>query len=270
MARCSLFVLLLLLSYDVALLKKTKSVQTLSRGQFTDCLTQPKYYLQHETTDANMAPDGYYVPRILFVDPSLTVRSDITGKYTNRKYAYIPEDLDFLGTFQSKCLEQRLACLLVGAEERSIEAWMHSPSRLLGLCFRDQAPVSSTGQHQQFASHLSSRAAQHLASLCALSTTSGQAQISQECVFVCVWMIHAGGQSKFSSVIVYHYKAITHRENLINRTCNAATPSRRRNCAGGGKFLALISAGTSGLVLNQTADSHVTAVGYTHHDLQQF
>ncbi|XP_046697491.1 anterior gradient 1 [Silurus meridionalis] len=146
MARCSLFVLLLLLSYDVALLKKTKSVQTLSRG-WGDDITWVQTYeegltkmqksnkplmvihhlddcpysqalkkafvehksiqkmakedfimlnLVHETTDANMAPDGYYVPRILFVDPSLTVRSDITGKYTNRKYAYIPEDLDFL------------------------------------------------------------------------------------------------------------------------------------------------------------------------------
>lgn len=61
-----------------------------------------------------------------------------------------------------------------------------------------------------------------------LLTTSGQAQISQACVSVCVWMIQAGGQSEFSPAAVYHYKAITLRENLINRTCNAVTPSRRR------------------------------------------
>lgn len=62
----------------------------------------------------------------------------------------------------------------------------------------------------------------------ALSTTSGQAQISQDCVSVFVWMIQAGSQSEFSPAAVYHYKAITLRENLINRTCNALTPSRRR------------------------------------------
>lgn len=59
-------------------------------------------------------------------------------------------------------------------------------------------------------------------------TTSGQAQISWDCVSVCVWMIQTGGQSEFSSAAVYHYKAITLRENLINRTCNAVTPSRQR------------------------------------------
>uniref|UniRef100_A0A8B9MRJ5 Uncharacterized protein n=1 Tax=Accipiter nisus TaxID=211598 RepID=A0A8B9MRJ5_9AVES len=43
--------------------------------------------------DDNMAPDGHYVPRILFVDPSMTVRADLTGKYGNRMYAYEPEDI---------------------------------------------------------------------------------------------------------------------------------------------------------------------------------
>ncbi|XP_051566410.1 anterior gradient protein 3-like [Myxocyprinus asiaticus] len=52
--------------------------------------------LLHETTDKNLAPDGYYVPRIMFVDPSLTVRADIVGKYTNRMYTYEPTDMDFL------------------------------------------------------------------------------------------------------------------------------------------------------------------------------
>uniref|UniRef100_A0A8C0FKK7 Uncharacterized protein n=1 Tax=Bubo bubo TaxID=30461 RepID=A0A8C0FKK7_BUBBB len=44
-------------------------------------------------SDENMAPDGHYVPRILFVDPSMTVRADLTGKYGNRMYTYEPEDI---------------------------------------------------------------------------------------------------------------------------------------------------------------------------------
>uniref|UniRef100_A0A8C9A288 Anterior gradient 3, protein disulphide isomerase family member n=1 Tax=Prolemur simus TaxID=1328070 RepID=A0A8C9A288_PROSS len=49
--------------------------------------------LMHETTDKNLSPDGQYVPRIMFVDPSLTVRADITGRYSNRLYTYEPQDL---------------------------------------------------------------------------------------------------------------------------------------------------------------------------------
>ncbi|XP_023588041.1 anterior gradient protein 3 [Trichechus manatus latirostris] len=49
--------------------------------------------LMHETNDKNLSPDGQYVPRIMFVDPSLTVRADITGKYSNRLYTYEPQDL---------------------------------------------------------------------------------------------------------------------------------------------------------------------------------
>lgn len=52
--------------------------------------------LMHETTDNNLAPDGHYVPRIIFVDPSLTVRADIAGQYSNRLYAYEPEDVIIL------------------------------------------------------------------------------------------------------------------------------------------------------------------------------
>ncbi|XP_053900052.1 anterior gradient protein 3-like isoform X1 [Malaclemys terrapin pileata] len=52
--------------------------------------------LVHSSTDDNMAPDGHYVPRILFVDPSMTVRADLTGKYKNRMYAYEPEDISNL------------------------------------------------------------------------------------------------------------------------------------------------------------------------------
>ncbi|XP_066544316.1 anterior gradient 1 [Amia ocellicauda] len=52
--------------------------------------------LIHETTDKNMAPDGHYVPRVLFVDPSMTVRADIAGKYGNRLYTYEPSDIRIL------------------------------------------------------------------------------------------------------------------------------------------------------------------------------
>ncbi|XP_077019152.1 anterior gradient protein 3 [Tamandua tetradactyla] len=52
--------------------------------------------LMHETSDKNLSPDGQYVPRIMFVDPSLTVRADITGIYSNRLYTYEPQDLAVL------------------------------------------------------------------------------------------------------------------------------------------------------------------------------
>ncbi|TRZ12454.1 hypothetical protein HGM15179_014659 [Zosterops borbonicus] len=53
--------------------------------------------LVYETTDKNLAPDGQYVPRVLFIDPSLTVRADITGRYSNRLYAYEPSDISLSG-----------------------------------------------------------------------------------------------------------------------------------------------------------------------------
>ncbi|KAL7976653.1 hypothetical protein Chor_008602 [Crotalus horridus] len=49
--------------------------------------------LVYETTDKHLAPDGQYVPRIMFVDPALTIRADITGRYSNRLYAYEPQDI---------------------------------------------------------------------------------------------------------------------------------------------------------------------------------
>lgn len=52
--------------------------------------------LLHETTDKNLVPDGQYVPRIMFVDPSLTVRADIIGRYANRLYTYEPQDIPVL------------------------------------------------------------------------------------------------------------------------------------------------------------------------------
>ncbi|XP_051872535.1 anterior gradient protein 3-like [Pristis pectinata] len=52
--------------------------------------------LMHETADKNLAPDGKYVPRIIFVDPSMTVRADIAGRYSNRLYTYEPRDIQLL------------------------------------------------------------------------------------------------------------------------------------------------------------------------------
>ncbi|XP_061111157.1 anterior gradient protein 2 homolog [Conger conger] len=52
--------------------------------------------LVYETTDKHLSPDGQYVPRILFVDPSMTVRADITGRYSNRMYAYEPSDVNLM------------------------------------------------------------------------------------------------------------------------------------------------------------------------------
>ncbi|KAM7035953.1 anterior gradient protein 3-like [Passerculus sandwichensis] len=60
--------------------------------------------LMHETTDKNLSPDGQYVPRIMFVDPSLTVRADITGRYSNRLYTYEPQDMMFLIENMKKAL----------------------------------------------------------------------------------------------------------------------------------------------------------------------
>uniref|UniRef100_A0A672HLQ7 Anterior gradient 2 n=1 Tax=Salarias fasciatus TaxID=181472 RepID=A0A672HLQ7_SALFA len=49
-----------------------------------------------ETVDQNMSPDGKYVPRIVFVDPSMTVRDDIIGRYSNRLYGYEAADMNVL------------------------------------------------------------------------------------------------------------------------------------------------------------------------------
>ncbi|XP_075067519.1 anterior gradient protein 3-like [Mixophyes fleayi] len=60
--------------------------------------------IMHETTDKNLAPDGKYVPRIMFVDPSFTVRADITGHYSNRLYTYEPQDIELLLENMKKAL----------------------------------------------------------------------------------------------------------------------------------------------------------------------
>ncbi|XP_019960803.1 anterior gradient protein 2 homolog isoform X2 [Paralichthys olivaceus] len=52
--------------------------------------------LVYETTDKHLSQDGQYVPRIIFVDPTMTVRGDLVGPYSNRMYAYEPNDLQLL------------------------------------------------------------------------------------------------------------------------------------------------------------------------------
>uniref|UniRef100_A0A8C2CV83 Anterior gradient 2 n=1 Tax=Cyprinus carpio TaxID=7962 RepID=A0A8C2CV83_CYPCA len=61
--------------------------------------------LVYETTDKHLSPDGQYVPRILFVDPSMTVRADITGRYSNRLYAYEPADMKLLLSNMQRALK---------------------------------------------------------------------------------------------------------------------------------------------------------------------
>ncbi|XP_019506155.1 PREDICTED: anterior gradient protein 3 isoform X1 [Hipposideros armiger] len=66
---------------------QNKEIQEMAQNNFI------MLNLMHETTDKNLSPDGQYVPRIMFVDPSLTVRADIIGRYANRLYTYEPQDL---------------------------------------------------------------------------------------------------------------------------------------------------------------------------------
>ncbi|KAF3707806.1 Anterior gradient protein 2 -like protein [Channa argus] len=61
--------------------------------------------LMYETTDKHLSPDGQYVPRIIFVDPTMTVRADITGRYANRMYAYEPGDIKLLSSNMAKALK---------------------------------------------------------------------------------------------------------------------------------------------------------------------
>ncbi|XP_053554855.1 anterior gradient protein 2 [Bombina bombina] len=58
--------------------------------------------LVHPVADENQSPDGHYVPRIMFVDPSMTVRTDLTGRYGNRLYAYESGDIPELVTNMKK------------------------------------------------------------------------------------------------------------------------------------------------------------------------
>ncbi|XP_040213506.1 anterior gradient protein 2-like [Rana temporaria] len=56
----------------------------------------------HPIADENQSPDGHYVPRVIFVDPSMTVRTDLAGRYSNRLYAYEAGDIPELVTNMKK------------------------------------------------------------------------------------------------------------------------------------------------------------------------
>ncbi|XP_070771182.1 anterior gradient protein 3-like [Enoplosus armatus] len=73
-----------------------KSIQKMAKEDFI------MLNLLEETMDKNLATDGYYTPRIVFVDPSKTVRTDITGRYHNHLYAYEPGDMAHLAENMKK------------------------------------------------------------------------------------------------------------------------------------------------------------------------
>nr|XP_033786850.1 anterior gradient protein 2-A-like [Geotrypetes seraphini] len=58
----------------------------------------------HDPTDKNLLLDGQYVPKIVFVDPSMVVRGDIPGKYSNHLYTYEPNDVELLYNNMKKAL----------------------------------------------------------------------------------------------------------------------------------------------------------------------
>ncbi|XP_035030975.1 anterior gradient 1 [Hippoglossus stenolepis] len=73
-----------------------KSIQKMAKLNFI------MLNLVEETEDLNLAPDGFYVPRILFIDPSMTVRQNLVGKYDNRLYTYEPADMELLAQNMKK------------------------------------------------------------------------------------------------------------------------------------------------------------------------
>ncbi|XP_028992464.1 anterior gradient 1 [Betta splendens] len=73
-----------------------KSIQKMAQQDFI------MLNLVEETSDKNLAPDGHYVPRILFVDPSKTVRVSIAGKHSPNRYTYKPDDMAILAQNMKK------------------------------------------------------------------------------------------------------------------------------------------------------------------------
>ncbi|XP_078519903.1 anterior gradient protein 2-A-like [Lissotriton helveticus] len=59
----------------------------------------------HDPTDKNLLLDGQYVPKLIFVDPSLVVRADLPGKYSNHRYTYEPSDTELLYGNMQKALK---------------------------------------------------------------------------------------------------------------------------------------------------------------------
>ncbi|XP_066543752.1 anterior gradient protein 2 homolog [Amia ocellicauda] len=73
-----------------AVFSTNEAIQKMAKENFI------MFNIMNETGDKNLAPDGYYVPRIMFIDPSLTIRLDITGKRPQHKYTYFADDIPLL------------------------------------------------------------------------------------------------------------------------------------------------------------------------------
>ncbi|KAJ8253032.1 hypothetical protein GJAV_G00208370 [Gymnothorax javanicus] len=73
-----------------AAFSEDEEIQRMAREEFI------MFNLMHETQDPNLAPDGYYVPRIMFVDPSMVIRTDIVANDQLYKHSYTDKDLQKL------------------------------------------------------------------------------------------------------------------------------------------------------------------------------
>jgi protein-disulfide reductase (glutathione) len=62
-----------------------------------------------EPTDVKFAPDGGYIPRILFIDPQGTVLNDIYNESGNPQYKYYYYDTAHVLTSMKRCLEKMKA-----------------------------------------------------------------------------------------------------------------------------------------------------------------
>uniref|UniRef100_A0A3B5Q6U8 Anterior gradient 1 n=1 Tax=Xiphophorus maculatus TaxID=8083 RepID=A0A3B5Q6U8_XIPMA len=72
-----------------------KSIQKMAKDDFI------MLNVVEEIGDKHLAPDGYYVPRILFIHLRL-LRADIVGKYEERLYTYGPDEMELLAANMKK------------------------------------------------------------------------------------------------------------------------------------------------------------------------
>uniref|UniRef100_A0A8C5DLN3 Anterior gradient 2 n=1 Tax=Gouania willdenowi TaxID=441366 RepID=A0A8C5DLN3_GOUWI len=68
----------------------------------------------YETTDKHLSPDGQYVPRIIFVDPTMTVRADIVVAPPTVCYAYEPSDLKLCKFI----MKEKCVCVFLNNEQK--------------------------------------------------------------------------------------------------------------------------------------------------------
>ncbi|KAB0387046.1 hypothetical protein FD755_002002, partial [Muntiacus reevesi] len=77
---------------------------------------------EEEPKDEDFSPDGGYIPRILFLDPSGKVRPEIINENGNPsyKYFYISAEQDMKRTFQTKEAREKCVCVCVVRYEEDI------------------------------------------------------------------------------------------------------------------------------------------------------